>query len=213
MDTVWSRLVRAKIKLGLLFGWRSRRSGFGWSSRNFLATFATRATSVLAAAIAAVATLAEQAVALLTTAALVTAMAAAEQLLVSTAAIAAAALVTAMAAAEQLLVTTAAIAAAITTAAAVATEHASAGLLFTADQGDASNREENRDTTKNNTIHPRSSKKTYRYRKRKRFVARVVFRGSFTACGETKPAGATLLALRVLTVTGGFGGCESLTVA
>lgn len=185
---VWSWLVRAKIKLGLLFGrsWRSRRSGFGWSSRNFLATFATRATSALAAAIAAVATLAEQAVALLTTAALVTAMAAAEQLVT-------AALVTTMATAEQLLATTAiaatAVATAIAATAAIATESAGVGLLFTADQGDTSNREKNRDTTKNNTIHPRSSKKTYRYRKRKRFVARVVVRGGFTACGETKPAG------------------------
>lgn len=76
---------------------------------------------------------------------------------------------------EQLLATAAvrstAAVAAVTTA---ATEQASAGLLFTADQGDADDREKQRDAAKNNTIHPKSSKKTYRYRKRKRLSQAVL---------------------------------------
>jgi hypothetical protein len=91
----------------------------------------------------------------------------------TTAALATAAAMTLAAAAAMATEQTAAatIAAAATTIAAAATiaEQAGDGLLFTAHQGDADDREENRDAKHNKTIHPRSSKKTYRYRKRNDF--------------------------------------------
>lgn len=51
--------------------------------------------------------------------------------------------------------------------AAMAAEQAGVGLLLTAHEGDADDREENRDAKQHETIHPTSSKKTYRYRKRR----------------------------------------------
>jgi hypothetical protein len=85
--------------------------------------------------------------------------------MMATAAVATAAMMTTEQAAAATIAAAAAAVAAIAATAAIA-EQAGNGLLFTAHQGDADDREENRDATQNKTIHPRSSKKTYRYRKR-----------------------------------------------
>ncbi len=48
------------------------------------------------------------------------------------------------------------------------TEQTGRSRFFTAHEGDTDDREENRDATNNKTIHPRTSKKTYWYRKQTR---------------------------------------------
>lgn len=61
-------------------------------------------------------------------------------------------------------------AAAAITAAGISAAHEAAEegrrLVFTADEGDANQREKHRDTQNNNTVHPRILQLTYRYRKR-----------------------------------------------
>jgi len=175
-------LARAIAKLGsLLFSGWGRRS-VGWSRHALVVDDLAAAAFAgvnRAAAIVTAATLAEQAVALLATTALV-AEQAATALFATAATVTATATVTTVAAVKQLLpaaaissCTTAIAAAAIAAAAAVATEQASVGRFFTADQGDTDDREKNRDAKQNDPIHPKSSKKTYRYRKRTRIFARV----------------------------------------
>jgi hypothetical protein len=78
-------------------------------------------------------------------------------------------------------------AAAITAASVSATkEPAEEGrrLVFTADQGDANQREKHRDTQNNNTVHPRILQLTYRYRKRELLSCRHSMRPTAAADGS-----------------------------
>jgi hypothetical protein len=118
---------------------RGRRSAFD-RNRNDLATATTVATTI-ATTIATVATMATAMAAAALAAAAVTPAAARAR--------AAAALVaTTIAAVARRMAAVAAIAAA-------ATKEASVGLLLTAHEGDSNQREKDRDTQNNNTVHPR----------------------------------------------------------
>jgi hypothetical protein len=122
---------------------RGRRSAFD-RNRNDFATVAT--------AVAAIATTVATAIA--TVATMATAMAAAAL----TAAAVTTAAARAGAAAALAATTVAAIArrmAAVAAIAAAATKEASVGLLLTAHEGDSNQREKDRDTQNNNTVHPR----------------------------------------------------------
>jgi hypothetical protein len=62
-------------------------------------------------------------------------------------------------------------------------------LVFTADQGDANQREKHRDTQNNNTVHPRILQLTYRYRKRELLLScRHSMRPTAAADGSARDA-------------------------
>lgn len=185
--TLATKLLSSEANLGLLLFGRGRRRR-NVAGRSWRGNFATAARSNVDFAAAArswgwAASRSFAAAGVDFTAAT---MLAAEQTTATTMATAFAAVATASAtafatAATTMLTTAAsnctAVATAIATAAAAIaatatmTEQASAGRFFTAHQGDTDDREENRDATNNKTIHPRTSKKTYWYRKRTKYHA------------------------------------------
>jgi hypothetical protein len=133
-------------------GFRSSRSGRSAFNRNDNATTSATAVAAAVAAVAAIATVA--AVTVATIAAVATAMATA------TTAAAMATVVAAIARTCTATIAMAAVAAiarrmAAIAAATLATEEASVGLLLTAHEGDSNQREKDRDTKNDNTVHPR----------------------------------------------------------